>query len=473
MTASRTLLIESTAPLRMVYEQLIRAAGHDVHIAADGDGALTLFHAHQPGIVLLDLALHDRNALDLLRDILAAHPATRVIVLASNDAFPRAKEAMRLGAFDYLLRPFDERQFTASLANAARDTGTDRNDTQNEADFHGFIGQSPPMQEVYHRIRSVSRSTATVFITGESGTGKEVCAQAIHDRSNRADRPFIPLNCGAIPSELLESEVFGHLKGAFTGAIADKPGAAAAADGGTLFLDEICEMDLNLQTKLLRFLQTSTIHPVGAARPRKVDVRIICATNRDPMAEVRAARFREDLFYRLRVVPIHLPPLRDRDDDVLHIARQALARLRKEEGSRFDDLSPQVQRLFRALPWPGNVRQLLNVLHNAAVLHDGPLVTPDMLPAEILNPANLSIAPRDEGEGDSRSRGPASGPAQPSLALNELVGRTLAEIEQMVIEATVDHCDGSLPKAARMLGVSPSTLYRKREAWEKKRGAAE
>lgn len=470
MTTS-TLLVESTSTLRMVYAQLIQAAGHDVRIAADGDAALTLFHAQTPRVVLLDLTLTDRNSLDLLRDFLAAAPGTRVIVMASNDSFSRAKEAMRLGAFDYLLRPFDEERFLASIENALQDTDPHQARHQDEADFHGFIGQSEPMQEVYHRVRSVSRSTATVFITGESGTGKEVCAQAIHDRSNRADRPFIPLNCGAIPSDLLESEVFGHLRGAFTGAIADKPGAAAAADGGTLFLDEICEMDLNLQTKLLRFLQTSTIQPVGASRPRKVDVRIICATNRDPMAEVRAARFREDLYYRLRVVPIHLPPLRERGDDVLQIARSALMRLRREEGSRFRDLSPAVQTLFRTLPWPGNVRQLLNVLHNVAVLHDGPSVTPEMLPSEILHPANQPAPPGSAGSDDRPP--PQRDNADTPETLSSLVGKPLAEIERLVIEATIEACGGSLPKAARMLDVSPSTLYRKREAWEKRNTAAE
>ena len=191
------------------------------------------------------------------------------------------------------------------------------------------------MQDIYRMVRSIGRSTATVFITGESGTGKEVCARAIHAMSTRAGKPFVPLNCAAIPRDLLESEVFGHLKGAFTGALSDKPGAAAVADGGTLFLDEICEMDLSLQTKLLRFLQTSTIQPVGAARPIPVDVRIVCATNRDPAEEVRAGRFREDLYYRLHVVPIHMPPLRARPEDIMDIAQASLRRVRRRGGQGF------------------------------------------------------------------------------------------------------------------------------------------
>ena len=249
--------------------------------------------------------------------------------------------------------------------------------------FQGFIGRSAAMAEIYRMVRAIGRSTATVFITGESGTGKEVCARAIHAVSTRAAKPFVPLNCAAIPRDLLESEVFGHLKGAFTGALSDKPGAAAAADGGTLFLDEICEMDLSLQTKLLRFLQTSTIQPVGAARPIPVDVRIVCATNRDPAEEVRRGRFREDLYYRLHVVPIHMPPLRARPEDIMDIAQASLIDFAAEEGKSFTGFDPEAAAVLISRPWPGNVRQLLNVIRNTVVLHDGPLVSAAMLPSEI------------------------------------------------------------------------------------------
>jgi DNA-binding NtrC family response regulator len=307
------------------------------------------------------------------------------------------------------------------------------------------------MERIYAKIRSVAPSMATVFITGESGTGKELCAQAIHDGSARASGPFIALNCGAIPPDLLESEVFGHMKGSFTGAISDKPGAAAAADGGTLFLDEICEMDVALQTKLLRFLQTSMVQPVGATRPRKVNVRIICATNRDPLEAVRRGQFREDLYYRLYVVPIHMPPLRDRGTDVIEIAEAALARFSAEENRTFDSLDPEVRRLFLKLTWPGNVRQLLNVIRNVVVLNDGGRVTPDMLPPDLV-----------QHQADATAGSPAAvAPPGPDT----LVGRTLAEIEQIVIEATIARCGGSVPKAARVLDVSASTLYRKRDGW--------
>ncbi len=246
------------------------------------------------------------------------------------------------------------------------------------------------------------------------------------------------------------------MKGSFTGAISDKQGAATAADGGTLFLDEICEMAPALQTKLLRFLQTSTVQPVGATRPRKVNVRIVCATNRDPLDAVRRGYFREDLYYRLYVVPIHMPPLRDRGQDVIEIAEAALARFAQEEGRQFHGLDPAVRSLMLSLPWPGNVRQLLNVMRNVVVLNEGGWVTLDMLPPGLA----------DE---DRPADVPALAPAVPNIPGHEaLVGLTLAEAERRLIEATLAQYGGSIPKAARVLDVSPSTLYRKIEAWAAK-----
>jgi DNA-binding NtrC family response regulator len=301
-----------------------------------------------------------------------------------------------------------------------------------------------------------------VFITGESGTGKEVCARAIHAMSTRAARPFVPLNCAAIPRDLLESEVFGHLKGAFTGALSDKPGAAAVADGGTLFLDEICEMDLSLQTKLLRFLQTSTIQPVGAARPVPVDVRIVCATNRDPAEEVRGGRFREDLYYRLHVVPIHMPPLRARPEDIIDIAQASLVKFAAEEGKAFTGFDPQVEQILASRGWPGNVRQLLNVIRNVVVLHDGPLVMAEMLPSDITLAADSSL----NGDRVEMLREAWAKPAASHRGrVAALVGMPLADVERELIEATIEHCGGSIPRAAKMLELSPSTIYRKLESW--------
>lgn len=460
MSAPPILLIEDTPSLQLVYDAIIRGAGHDVVCADTADDGLTKFLNLKPRVVVLDLMLPDRDGLDLMRECLELSPDTRFVVITANGSINRAVEAMRVGAYEFLVKPFDEGRFLSAIDNALRDQVRAPSDTPEVlSDFRGFIGSSGSMQDVYRRIQSVSRSMATVFITGESGTGKEVCAQAVHDSSTRADKPFIPLNCGAIPSDLLESEVFGHLRGSFTGAIADKIGAAAAADGGTLFLDEICEMDLNLQTKLLRFLQTSTIQPVGATRARKVNARIICATNRNPLEEVRKGRFREDLYYRLQVVPIHLPPLRDRGDDVIAIARNAVQTFSNEEGRSFTGLSPEVEDLFRTLPWPGNVRQVINVMRNVVVLNDGPLVKQTMLPLEILH--------HHEAMTSGSGLAPPSAPEKPLVSLDGLVGRTMAEIERLVIEETISRHNGSVPKAARVLDLSPSTIYRKRESWMK------
>lgn len=476
------LLVEDTPSLAMLYESVLKRAGHAVDVALSGEDAEARFAESGHGVVLLDLMLPDADGLDILRSLRLRAPDTKVIAITANGSINRAVQAMRAGAFDFLVKPFDDRRLLSALSNAlaARRTEADAaepdGDDARPADappalaFQGFVGSSPRMRDVYGMIRSIARSTATVFVTGESGTGKEVCAHAIHGLSHRADKPFVPLNCAAIPRDLLESEVFGHLKGSFTGAISDQKGAAAMADGGTLFMDEICEMGLGLQSKLLRFLQTSMIQPVGASTPRKVDVRIVCATNRDPAEEVRAGRFREDLFYRLHVVPIHLPPLRDREDDAVEIAETLLRQFSAEEGKSFRRLSPDAVDIFRAHPWPGNVRQLQNTVRNVVVLHDAQEVATHMLPGDLiagLRPANLN--PPAHLTTFAPAPAPAMRPAADSEGLpalvRPLVGSALADVERELIEATIADCGGSIPRAARLLAVSPSTLYRKRSAW--------
>jgi two-component system, repressor protein LuxO len=460
------LLVEDTLSLQMVYRSILATAGHRVAVAGTAAEGLEQFRTHRPLVVLLDLILPDRDGLEVMRDIQALQPETRVIAITANGSVNRAVEAMRAGAHDFLVKPFDEGRFLSAVQNALAEANprepaksepvTRSRDPGEVAEGSGFIGSSEPMQRIHGTINSVARSMATVFITGESGTGKELCALAVHANSNRATGPFIALNCGAIPQDLLESEVFGHMKGSFTGAISDKQGAATAADGGTLFLDEICEMAPALQTKLLRFLQTSTVQPVGATRPRKVNVRIVCATNRDPLDAVRRGHFREDLYYRLYVVPIHMPPLRDRGQDVIEIAEAALARFAQEEGRDFHGLAPSVRNLMLQLPWPGNVRQLLNVMRNVVVLNPGGWVTPEMLPPGL----------GDEGRELDPQALPLAAPN--ALTLDSLVGLPLAEAERRLIEATLALHGGSIPKAARVLDVSPSTLYRKIEGWNAK-----
>jgi two-component system repressor protein LuxO len=456
------LLIEDTPSLQMIYRALLQGAGYQVRMAGTAAQGLADFAAQTAQVVILDLGLPDRDGLELLKDILNLRADARIIVITANASINKAVDAMRAGAHEFLVKPFDEGRFLSAVAHAANTPSTRAAvarpvNAKTEPEVNRpFLGSSEVMDRIHAKINSVANSMATVFITGESGTGKELCALAVHGNSARARGPFIALNCGAIPHDLLESEVFGHVKGSFTGAISDRAGAATAADGGTLFLDEICEMAPALQTKLLRFLQTSTVLPVGANKPQKVNVRIVCATNRDPYDAVRRGQFREDLYYRLFVVPIHMPPLRERGNDVIEIAASALQQFASEEGRQFEGLSREVTDLFRRLPWPGNVRQLLNVIRNIVVLNPGGLVTLSMLPSDIV------LTEED------RPRLDAAQGSNDEPELDHLIGRPLAEIERMVVEATLARHGGSVPKAARVLDLSPSTLYRKLESWGKK-----
>ncbi|MGF1607684.1 MAG: sigma-54-dependent transcriptional regulator [Rhodothalassiaceae bacterium] len=446
----RILVVEDTLSLAMLYKGQLEKAGFSVDVAGSRAEAHEAVAARDYQVVLLDLQLPDGDGMGLAYEHGQEGRPGAIIVITSDASVARAVEAMRHGAYDFLVKPFAEQRLITSVRNAAAHQTLKRtvDALEREApkrDFMGFIGSSAGMQVVYRAIENVARSKAAVFITGESGTGKEVCAEAIHKAGPRAKGPFVPLNCGAIPSELIESEIFGHLKGSFTGAIADRAGAAALAHSGTLFLDEICEMDVGLQTKLLRFLQTGLIQPVGSGRQQPVDVRVICATNRDPVAEMQAGRFREDLFYRLNVLPIHLPPLRDRGEDVIRIAQVFLRRFAAEEGKGFCAFDAGALARLHAHAWPGNVRELQNVIRQIVVLNDGDTVTEAMFPCAT----------------DAAPRAAQPAPGAQSVA----IGRPLRQIERDAIEATLRLVDGSIPKAAKILDVSPSTLYRKMEAW--------
>lgn len=441
------LLVEDTRSLQMVYASVLRGAGHEVLTASTAAEGESLFRSRAPAVVLLDLVLPDRDGLALMRGMLAQRREALVIAITADGSADLAVAAMRAGAHDYLVKPFDESRLLRAVGDAyaapgPRPPAAARDAPGADGDL-GLLGASQAMAAVRSMLRSAARSAAPVFLTGESGTGKDVAAKAIHALSPRAGTPFVPLNGGAAAPLRFDAEILE--------ALGAPPGKGPApGDRGTLFLDEVCEMAPALQARLLRFLQTGTIQPAGPAPPRRIDLRLVCATSRDPIAAVRRGEFREDLFYRLHVVPIHLPPLRDRDDDPVEIAEAALHRFAAEEGRQFDGLSPEVRALLRTLPWPGNVRQLLNVIRNVAVLHDGGRVTPAMLPPMMVG---LPDGPR-----------PAPVPQGP---LDGLVGQTLAAIERQAIEATLARHNGSVPRAARTLDVSPSTLYRKIEGWSR------
>ncbi|MEM0556789.1 MULTISPECIES: sigma-54-dependent transcriptional regulator [Aeromonas] len=459
--APRVLLVEDTRSLAVVYEQYLRQDGYEVVLADCGQQALEVLLTSPPPVVLLDLELPDMSGMEILQQITEQQLPCAVVVITAHGSVDVAVEAMRLGAFDFLTKPFDSKRLCATARNALKHQQLSslvahyRENFERQS-FFGFIGASMAMQAVYRIIESAAPSKATVFITGESGTGKEVCAEAIHQCSPRREQPFIALNCAAIPHDLMESEIFGHVKGSFTGAQGDRKGAASLADGGTLFLDEICEMDLDLQSKLLRFIQTGTLQRVGSGKLETVDVRFICATNRDPLLEVKAGRFREDLYYRLHVIPLYLPPLRERGEDILLLARSLLQNYAKEENKRFRDFDAAAARVLLDYPWPGNVRELQNVVRNIVVLNDKELVSPDILPPPLNGVRALAVA-------TTAAQQPAATAATP------VVGgpiRPLWLVEKEVIEQAIASCDGNIPKAAALLEISPSTIYRKKQGWE-------
>ncbi len=461
------LLIEDTPSLARVYAEFLKKEAYTVVAVETGAAAIDQLADGAPKVVLLDLQLPDMNGMEVLKRINAQALPCAVIVITAHGSVNAAVEAMRYGAYDFLVKPFSADRLVVTVRNAverlrlAQIVDTFEQDL-GRARYHGFIGSSLAMQAVYRIVDSAASSRATVFITGESGTGKEVCAEAIHRQSQRSGRPFIAINCGAIPKDLMESEIFGHVKGSFTGAVSDREGAAARADGGTLFLDEICELAPDLQTKLLRFIQTGTYTPVGGSRLEKVDLRIVCATNRDPLHEVEEGRFREDLYYRLHVIPIHLPPLRDREDDVLEIARHYLAEFTAEEKKGFTHFSPETEQALRHYHWPGNVRQLQNVVRIVSVLHDGDTVLPQMLPAPLGAPGLIPLTPMPPTAFEAAA---APIPRAPQPLTPDAI-KPLWEVEKDAIEDAITACDGNIPRAAALLQISASTIYRKRLAWQ-------
>jgi len=458
----RVLLIEDNEPQARLYQQYLKQEMiHLTHVGT-GEEAKTSISTNPPELVLLDLQLPDMDGQDIQRWIREQGYPCSVIVITGHSSVDIAVEMMRTGVEDFIEKPVNATRLKTTVRNLL-----DRSRLQNLVDvyqstferknYHGFIGSSLPMQAVYRIIDAAALSKATVFITGESGTGKEVCAEAIHKQGMRAKQPFIALNCSAIPSDLMESEIFGHVKGAFTGAAVNRDGAATLADGGTLFLDEIGEMSMDLQAKLLRFIQSSSFQKVGSSKQENVDVRFICATNRDPLQAVADGNLREDLYYRLHVVPLHLPPLHERGDDIMEIAHHFLAIYAEEEGKQFSSFSPDVEVILRNYDWPGNVRQLQNVIRNIVVLHDDQCITLAHLPPPI-NTSLTENKPPQQVRANRLAEITRSDQYEPI--------KPLAKIERESIERAIDICNGNIPKAAALLEVSPSTIYRKIQGWD-------
>lgn len=455
-------IVEDSVSSGALYSSQLESVGYETRHFVDGYSALAAIKEKMPSVIIQDVCLPDISGLDVLQFVNRQESPARVIIITSNSSIEVAVDAMRLGGFDYIEKPFTRERMVTSVYNAIKQITLDTEpqkvteEVSDKPDM-SFLGESLAMKTVFRLLDSAARSKASVFVTGESGTGKEVCAQYLHDTSARRNGPLIAINCAAIPKDLFESEFFGHMKGSFSGAMADRKGAVEVANGGTLFLDEICEMDLNLQSKLLRFLQTGTFSRVGSSDVIQSDVRVVCATNRNPAAEVGEGRFREDLYYRLNVIPVKLPALRERGSDILLLANAILMDKNVANDKYFQQFSSDVQSLFMKYDWPGNIRELQNVIENIVVINTGSDITTDMLPESFRQTSSPIISKTKKIKLDSSST------ASDKPSIQDIVPMWI--VEKQTIEQAIEVCDGNIPLAAAHLGVSASTIYRKMKGW--------
>ena len=432
-----------------------------VHLEA----ALMYLQQAIPQAVLLNLELPNRHSMNILKHIHQQQLGCAVIVITTDNAVELIVDVKRYGAFDVLKKPFQIHQLLGTLHQAltkSSEIPPTETGQKKVKPYPQFIGTSPAMQRVYQKIDQVANSKASVLITGETGTGKELCAQALHQASQRQNKPFFALNCAAISHDLIESELFGHVKGAFTGAIQNRQGMASLANGGTLFLDEIGEMDCNLQSKLLRFVETGTFYKLGSSQLETVDIRFIWATNRHLLSEIKAGRFRQDLYYRLKVTSILLPPLRHRGYDILQLAISFLKQYAQLEEKSFKSFSREAEKILLDYDWPGNVRQLQNVIHNLVLSHYGETITADMvqctLAEEIESPCD--IIPPQSLDQDNPLATAEVAKTSPKTIL------PLWQVEKNAILEAIEYCNGSVVEAAKLLGIGKTTLYRKLQQWK-------
>jgi nitrogen regulation protein NR(I) len=459
------LVVDDEANLRRVLAAQLTRDGYEVHVAEDGEAGLAFLREHHIDLVITDLRMPKIDGMDLLRASLRDDASRPVVMMTAHGTVETAVEALKTGAFDYLTKPFDQddvrivvkkalRARDLASADASRDEVVG-DDVVTGARF-GIIGQSQPITDLYNVLERVADTPTTVLITGESGTGKELVARALHEKSSRKDAPFIKVNCAAIPKDLMEAELFGHERGAFTGAVASKPGRFELASGGTLFLDEIGELPTDMQVKLLRVLQESEFERVGGIKTIKVDVRLVAATNRDLKREIAQGAFREDLFYRLNVVPIALPALRERRSDIAHLVEHFIkkfnARLKKSV-THVEDAA--IERLV-GYGWPGNIRELENVIERAVLFTDGSTVTLADLSEE------LRGAPVAHRPSSSTSEAPREDAAVGSAdGLKEQVKAAMSRLERDLIERALKQTQGNVTHAARLLKISRKGLQLK------------
>jgi len=442
------LVVDDEQSMREFLEILLQKQGHEVFTAAEVQGALARAAASPLDLVLTDLRLGRESGLDILRGVKASAPATEVVVITAFATTENAIQAMKLGAYDYVTKPFkvDELKLVVEKAlehrallvenRVLRHRVGERRPATDE-----ILGEAPAIQEVRQLVDKVAPARTTVLITGESGTGKEVVARSIHARGDRHAQPFVAINCGAIPEGLIESELFGHEKGSFTGAGEQKPGLFEVAGTGTLFLDEVGELPPQVQVKLLRALQERKIRRVGGSADQAIQARVAAATNRSLEDEVKAGRFREDLFYRLNVIQIRMPPLRERRGDIPRFVEHFLERFAREAGRPRPELAPETVRLLQAWDYPGNLRELANVIERAVTLSDGPVIGPESLPPALRGAA----AP-----------GPSPAPELPPEGLD--LQAHLDAVERRVLEQALARTDGVRTEAARLLGLTFRSL---------------
>jgi two-component system response regulator PilR (NtrC family) len=455
---SRILVVDDEQSLREFLEIFLRKEGHEVHMAAGGPEAVALVEAGEEfDLVLTDLKMPVIDGMGVLEAVKGATPETQVLMMTAYASAETAIEAMKKGAYDYVQKPFNVDEIAVVVAKGLEqrrlraENRELRAQVRRQSSFHNIIGRSPRMQQVFDLITRVAETRTSVLITGESGTGKSLIARALHSASERKDAPLVTVNCGAIPDNLLESELFGHMKGSFTGAVADKLGMFAAADGGTIFLDEIGDVPMHLQVKLLRVLQERLVRPVGSNAERSINVRVIAATNQDLDAGIRSGAFREDLYYRLNVIHIEVPALRERRSDIAPIAQTFLKRFSDEMGKDIKDFEPSAMEAILAYDYPGNVRELENVIERAITFETQPLVTRTSLP-----PALLGVARSLEGI-MARFHLPEEG-----LDLES----TLGDVERRLLTEALALTGGNRTEAARLLQISFRAMRYKLDKYE-------
>ncbi len=437
----RILVVDDERSMREFLEIFFVREGYETSTAGDVDTALLALESDDFDVVISDVQMPGKGGLDLLRAVKEASPETVVIMITAFATAETAIEAMKVGAYDYVTKPFkvDELRLVVEKALEKKLLTTENRRLRSELETRGrprsLVGTSPAMQKVYDLVAQVARTKTNVLLSGESGTGKELVARAIHDQSERCDEPFVAVNCGAIPENLLESELFGHMKGSFTGAVGNKEGLFETARLGTLFLDEIGEIPLGLQVKLLRAIQDKKVRRVGGTRDEPVDVRIVAATNRDLQEEVAEGRFREDLFYRLNVIQIQLPPLRDRMEDIPLLVQHFMQKFGQELDKPVDGVDDAAMERILAYTFPGNVRELENTIERAVALCDGARIGLEVLPPAVLERRRTESASRLPPEGGN---------------LEEM----LAAVERELLSEALERSQGVKKKAAQILGIS-------------------